>query len=101
VGCRCGRAAEQAFGAEVFVEVGPVEAVASAGNFPVLALGGCGARFARGADECVRPYNGIALHRVDEVFGPWLDLAGVAVNLVCRHWAGSAFLIASSMLWPE
>jgi hypothetical protein len=36
------RAAQQAFGAEVFVEVGPVDAVASAGNRPVFALRGGG-----------------------------------------------------------
>ena len=42
VGFWCRRAAQQAFGAEVFVEVRPVDAVASTGNLPVFALRGCG-----------------------------------------------------------
>src|SRR5271165_2616303 len=44
---RRGRATQQAFGAEVFVEVGPVKAIASARNLPVLALGGRGVEQAR------------------------------------------------------
>jgi hypothetical protein len=42
VGFRRWRAAQQAFGAEVFVEAGPVEAVASTGDLPIFALGGSG-----------------------------------------------------------
>ena len=45
-------AAEEAFGGEVFVEVGPMDAVAGAGDLPVGSLGG------RGVEESGVPGQG-------------------------------------------
>ena len=43
----CGRTPQQSFSAEVFVQIGPVNAVASARDFPIVALGGRGGQQAR------------------------------------------------------
>src|SRR4051812_19772236 len=47
VSFRRGRAAEQACSAKVFVDIGPVDAVASSRDFPIVALCGCGIEQAR------------------------------------------------------
>lgn len=48
---RCGRASQQSFGAQVLVDIGPMNSVAAASNFPILALRGCGVEQSRIPDE--------------------------------------------------
>ena len=47
----CGCPSQQSFGTEILVDVGPMNSEAAAGNFPVLALRGCGAEQPRIPDE--------------------------------------------------
>jgi hypothetical protein len=44
---RRGRPAQEAFGAQILIDLGPMDAVAAAGQLPVRALGGGGVEQAR------------------------------------------------------
>src|SRR5271170_3437365 len=64
---RRGRATKQAFSTQVFVDIGPVDAVAPARNLPVLALGGRSIEQVRVPDERHGDHAAIAQGNAERV----------------------------------
>src|ERR1700676_727720 len=81
---RRGRASQQSFGAQILVDVGPMDSVAAAGNFPVLALRGCGVEQPWIPDERHGDDAAVAQAHADRVIGE-LDVQHALIRIATRR----------------
>src|SRR5580658_220777 len=81
---RRGRASQQSFGAQILVDVGPMNSVTAAGNFPVVALRGCGVEQPRIPDKRHGDDASVAQAHADGVLGE-LDVQHALVRTAMRR----------------